>query len=278
MPDGTAIVLHYSRLTIVAGEGTYARAVVLIVVLLSGGAGIDQAGQPEWTEDFYVELKGWAEEYNSQVETDSVGFPGSGLVRDERVNLYVKASDGSEAVYSFRTDERLRIRDLERGKRDDVTLRVATTKATLERVANEEDSAAALRRAILIRDIRIQRVLRLPSGSVIAIGSPEVIIGSLALVATAFALTKAWSGAVWILRALPARLTAAVRWAIGVTEGVLGDLFAALSVLDLFGVVNVGERCRTLWRWLTVRANDAWNWLRQQLARNGDAESRDRES
>lgn len=58
--------------------------------------------------------------YNSHAVDADVEFPGSWLLRDERINLYVEAADGSEAIYSFRTDDEFRIIDAREGKRDDV--------------------------------------------------------------------------------------------------------------------------------------------------------------
>jgi hypothetical protein len=250
--------------------------VLLVAVLLGAGGGSGQAEQPEWGDDLLAELDGWADEYNVAAGTGKVEFPGHWLVRDQRVNLYVEAADGSEAVYSFTTDERLRVAELEQGERDDATLHVRTTKATLERVASEADRAAAVRRALVSREIRVERVLRLPAGLTLVVGVPEVVVGVVGVVTAALALAKVGvGGAASIQQAATSRALATVRRAIGplrstveANRRALLQLYTALSALDLFGVVDVTKAGRTLRRRLIallVRvARRVRSWVRRE--------------
>lgn len=256
----------------------------LAVLLLGAGVASGQAGQPECAEDFFADLEGWAEEHNARAGTDGTGELPDWLLRDQRVNLYVEADDCAGTVYSFSTDGRVRVVELDRGPREDATVRAWTTAATLDRIEDEDDPVAALHRAILTREIRVQRVVRLPLGVVFAVGVPEVAIGVIGLVTVAAVLAKGGASvAVSVLQTGTSRLTVTVRgrvdrgWrGMGREVRLLLDALSALSVLDMFGLVDVERRVRALWGWLIARLRRVRERLRQALSRDEDAPDRRR--
>jgi hypothetical protein len=165
--------------------------VVLALFLLGGGVVGGQAAEPAWSDDLFAELEGWSDTYNARA--DDVGFRGKSILSGERVNLHVRAADGSEAVYSFGTDADARVVDLRRGERGDATLRLATERAVIDRIVAAEDPVRALESALLSGRIGVKKVFDV-LGMTLAVGPVEAAIGTVAVVAGAVAVTKVGAG------------------------------------------------------------------------------------
>lgn len=237
------------------------RVATLVLVLLLLGAGVagGQSTQPAWADGFFVELRGWTDDYNAYVERSDPSFPGHTLLRGERVDLYVRDDDGAVAVFSFRTDERLRIDDLRQGARADATARVTASRAVLERLATAEDPAPALRNAILAGEIDIRRVVTV-LGQSIAVGVLEAAAAVLGAVAGVIIVAKVGVGGlvtggkttVTTLSGTGRRILETTH--VPVTHGkeFLYDVLTAVSALDLFGVIDVRKAMRRLYRRLTA--------------------------
>lgn len=130
--------------TIISGDST---------VLIGGGsASVD----PPWVASLYERLASYIGEYNQNIDGTELGTVG-GQLSDETIDFYVAADDG-EAVFSFRTDEDTRIKEFNRGPREDATVRMETDEKTVERVTDSETPAREFRRAVIGDDIVIRGI------------------------------------------------------------------------------------------------------------------------
>ncbi len=109
--------------------------------------------EPSWTASLYDRLTTYAERHNEDVAGADLGTAASQL-RGEVVDLYVTADEG-EAEFSFRTTEAAEIRELERGTREDATLRMETDEATVDDLAGADDPVGAFQGAIVDGDVTI---------------------------------------------------------------------------------------------------------------------------
>jgi hypothetical protein len=212
----------------------FALPLVLVAVLLGAGVTGGQAAQPAWADDYYTDLNGWTDDYNAHAGTSGVDFPGHTLLRDERVNLFVAAEDGSVATFSFDTDDRLRIVDLQQGTRDDVTVNVRAKKGVLARIASKDDPVAALGNAILAGEVRIERVVSV-MGMAVALGATGTVLGVLGVVGAAFALAKVGGDGI----------VAGVKGLLSTPMKLLNGILGLLTALDLL-VLDVRKRTRAL--------------------------------
>lgn len=158
-------------------------AVLVLALAAVGGvvqpvesAQLAESAQPEWSDDLFDRLENAASEYNARGGSDA-GFVERSLLRNARINLYVSDDAGAQEVYSLRLDDELHVTQLQRGPLDDPTLRVETTKATVDQIATTEDSEAAVVRAVRNRQIRVERVLHLFAGVRLRIGIGDVLVG-----------------------------------------------------------------------------------------------------
>lgn len=93
--------------------------------------------------------------YNDQITRQDLGVA-AGQLKGETVNLVVTdRASGETAVVSFRMTRQLNIRDLSKGPRDDATLKMTASRATVERISNSQSPGAAFRTAVKNDDIKI---------------------------------------------------------------------------------------------------------------------------
>jgi uncharacterized Zn-binding protein involved in type VI secretion len=142
--QGDVIVEHGPPNTIASGEPT---------VIIGGGSA---PAAPPWAAALYERLSSYVDAHNEDVADADLGAA-AGQLRNETVNLYVSA-DGGEAAFSFRTDGKNRIEGFQRGHREEATVRMETTRATVERLTNADAPAQAFREAILDDDISIRGI------------------------------------------------------------------------------------------------------------------------
>lgn len=231
--------------------------VLLVLLLLGATPATAQTGQPEWADEVFANFEEWVADYNEEVETEGVALPGDFLLRGERVNFHVEAG-GAEAVYSFATDDDLRIVDLRAEPREDATMRVSTTRAFLVRLADDPDPTAALRDGVVNGEVSVQRVFTL-FGATVAVGVPEAAVGLVGLVAGAAVAAKVGGGGLVSapktlgvrLAAVGRRLLQAFLRALVALWGSLAEIATAITVLEALGV-SVKKRVRGLWRVLTA--------------------------
>jgi hypothetical protein len=158
--------------------GRNATRLAVVAVLSIGamtGAGMVAADQPDWADGLFDRLEQARVEYNANAETGEAGFLEQWLLRNARVNLYVDDRNGSETVFSFRTDERLRITELRQRERSAPTLQVRASKTAVERVTNADDKSGAISREVWTGNIRVQRVVSIVPGVTIVVGLEEVL-------------------------------------------------------------------------------------------------------
>lgn len=256
--------------------------VAFVTLLLGSSVATAQPGQPEWADDFFAELDDWVTEYNEHVNTEGVEFPGDLLLKNERVNMYVAAADGTEAVYSFRTDGEMRILDLQQRAREDETVQVKTTRVVLERVVAEADPATAVTDAVLAGEIRVKRLVTV-FGWTTAIGVTETAIGVAAIVASAVVTKVGMSSLLSSLKLLGSEVSSTGQLFVrpllrilGVLKAHLSDLVAALTALEILGV-DVKTRIHRLWRRLTAPFVWLMNQFRKPSSEERDLSRRDKE-
>lgn len=131
-------------------------ATLLVVSVASVGVGsaLAQSDQPAWGDEMFEDFGGFVSAYNENVDASDLGIA-AGQLKDERVNLIVTDSDGTEATASFRMNGQLQIQDLEQGTRDDATLKMTTDRATIERILESNNPATTFQNALTGGDIRI---------------------------------------------------------------------------------------------------------------------------
>lgn len=163
--------------------------VLLITVAVSGGTAQPEiAEQPEWSDSVFERLDDAVAEYNAR-DYDA-NFIERRLSRNARINLYVSDESDATAVYSLRLDHELKVTEVERGPLEDPTIRVETTKATVEDVSNADNSMKAVRGAIWDRQIRIERVIELFAGVRLMIGVADVFIGAATVTVVSMTIAK----------------------------------------------------------------------------------------
>ncbi len=129
-------------------------------MVLAGGLAAPaaaQGDQPEWGDQMYTELEGMVGVYNENVNAEDLGVAAS-QVRNERVNLVVTDSDGSQATASFRLDSELKIQELQQGTRDDATMKMSTDRQTVDRIVESNNPSRAFQNAIQNGDITIDGI------------------------------------------------------------------------------------------------------------------------
>lgn len=227
--------------------------VVLLTVGLLAGVGSAQTDRPEWSDDLYVSLQDAVEGYNSRVESDETGFLEQWLLRNARVNLYVTGPDGSEAVFSFRTDDRLRMSQLRHGKYTEPTLRVQTSRAAINRITAAEDKRAAISSEFWTGAIRVKRIYPIVPGLLIAVGVREAVG-----VATVGGLLLAGASKFGI-----SGLLSYIRGTIRVVLAKLSGLIRALwqNVASIVSLITLLEKFELL-SWLREKIRNSLDWLR----------------
>ncbi|MFB6295619.1 MAG: hypothetical protein ABEH66_02105 [Halobacteriales archaeon] len=237
------------------GRNTIQLACIVLAVGLLAGSGAAQTDQPEWSDDILHRMESAAADYNSNIGTNEVGFLERYLLRNARVNLYVSDKSGSEAVFSFRTDEQLRVTDLRRAKHQNPTLQVRTSKEVVEEVSNADNKLKAVKRKIWTREIRVKRVYGI-FGLVIAVGVTEIVgtaaIGAVALAAGKFGPSSALSSA----RSAVGRAVHRLVSAGGSVWQNLGKIAAAVTLLDQLDLLDQ----------LQQTVSDTWDGIRTKVA------------
>ncbi len=225
----------------ITASGVLAVIVVFgaFVVALSGGvaAQSDEPSSPEWADETFERLEEAVAEYNARG-----GDPGvleGWLLRNARVNLHVSDDEGGRAVYSLRFDDEARVTAIERGRLEDPTLRVATTKRTVDGIDTSDDVEAAVRRSVQSGRIRVERVFELLPGLRIGVGVEEVLIGAGGVVAGSIAVAKVGLDTMLsFLRGLIRRLIGLLRGLWRSLRGIgLGGVATLLSILDMLGLL-----------------------------------------
>lgn len=128
-------------------------ATLVFLAAIAGPVGA-QSDQPEWADDMYAQLEGMVGTYNENIDASDLGVAGDQL-KNEKVNLVVTDTDGTEATASFRMDGDLQIQELKQGTRDDATMKMTTDRATLTGIVESNDPSAAFQNAITGGDITI---------------------------------------------------------------------------------------------------------------------------
>lgn len=131
-----------------------ATLLVVSVASFGIGAGLAQSDQPAWADEMFGNFEGFVSAYNENVDASDLGMAADQL-KNERVNLIVTDSDGTQATASFRMNGQLQIQELEQGTRDDATLKMTTDRATIERILESNNPATAFQNALADGDIRI---------------------------------------------------------------------------------------------------------------------------
>lgn len=237
--------------------------VVLLTVGLIAGSGVAQTDRPEWSTDLFESLQDAVEGYNSRIEADDTGFLEQWLLRNARVNLYVTGPDESEAVFSFRTDDRLRVTQLRQGKHAEPTLRVRTSRAAINRIADAEDKHAAISSEFWAGRIRVKRIYPILPGLLIAVGVREVVgfaaVGGLLLAGVSkFGVSGLYSYIWGVIRAVLAKLSGLAR---GLWQNV-GSIVSLITLLEKFNLLSwIREKIRSSLDWLRTKATDVMSLL-----------------
>ncbi|MFB6183561.1 MAG: hypothetical protein ABEI96_03315 [Haloarculaceae archaeon] len=144
-------------------QRTTGRIVVLLVafsmIVSVGTVGVAaQSDQPDWADSLYQNAQSMVSTYNEQVTADDLG-QAAGQLKGEKIDLVVTdRQSGETATFSFRMTEDLKIVELSKGPRDDATLKMTTTRATVERINGANHPGVAFRNAVKSRDIEIHGV------------------------------------------------------------------------------------------------------------------------
>ena len=211
-----------------------------LVVVPSGGAAAqsDESSSPAWADETFERLEEAAEAYNARD-----GDPGvleGWLLRGARINLHVRDEEGARAVYSIRLDEAARVTDVERGRLEDPTIRVATTRRTVEDVQTAGDVEAAVGRSIRTGRIRVERVFELLPGVRVSVGVEEVLVGVGGVVAGSVAVAKlGLDTTLSFLRGLIRRLLGLLRGLWASVRGMgLAGIATLLTILEKLGLLE----------------------------------------
>lgn len=133
--------------TVVAGAAT---------VVIGAGA---TATEPSWAAALYDQLTTYVSAYNEAIRETDLGPAGRALA-SERVNVIVTTADG-EAAFSFETDGTGRIEGVDRGPRDDASVRMETDPETVDRIAEASTPVTEFHRAVKDGDIAIRGIGRI---------------------------------------------------------------------------------------------------------------------
>lgn len=128
-------------------------------VLLAGvpAGSVAQSDDPAWADDLYQQLESMVDVYNDNV--DSLDLPiGEGLLQSARVTVEISDSEGNVVYYSFETDENKRITSISREAHENPTLRIITTRETMQEIATAQDPVAELGNEVMSGDVRLEGV------------------------------------------------------------------------------------------------------------------------
>ncbi|MFC7044082.1 hypothetical protein ACFQH6_00435 [Halobacteriaceae archaeon GCM10025711] len=227
--------------------------VVLLALVVLTGSAPSQADDPAWAEGVFDDLQTMVAAYNANVDDPDVGTVERGLqrqIRDERVNLRVTAADGTEATFSFRTDDQGHIVGLSRNEDDDAAVLVTASRATIENVAAADDPADAFVQAVSDGDVVIEgRTMKWTVVEVfqaVATADPAVVAAAVvgtSLLAVAAAKFGTEGGvvvagkSVAVARGVPGKAAELARDAVSlgrsVVEG-MGELTESVNTFDSF--------------------------------------------
>jgi hypothetical protein len=131
------------------------RVAVAALLLLAAVAGpvaaqSDESSAEVSTYDAFVEM---SDLYNERAASLDLGVA-ERLLAGARVNAYVTDGD-EETAFSFTLDDQMRIVDVQPEPDEDATVRIETDRATVQRIIDSENPAAAFRSAVTSGDIRI---------------------------------------------------------------------------------------------------------------------------
>lgn len=246
---------------------------ILSAALLAAGSAVvgGQGADPAWADEVHADLERGAATHNAWVEREDPQFVGDRVVRNERATVTVRG-EGGEAVYSLRTDDEMRVTDVDRGPAHDETMRVFASKPALEQVLRSENPAAAFGDAVVAGDLRVERVVGV-AGHDLALGLTEGAVGLLGVGASAALVGLLGLGtAVSLPGLLFSRGLSALRGAVRrLLNGlrtllkILAHLIAAVEALQLLGF-EARETIRTRAQAGRARLRAAGGSLRRRLA------------
>lgn len=245
----------------VGGRSTTVVFVVLAVLafapVLGGGTTQTNGAPPTWSDEVFEHVESTVEAYNAR--DGDPGLLESWVLGNARVNLHVSDDGGARAVYSLRLDADSRVTDLERGPLEDPTLRVETTRATVDQIATTADPGAEVIRGVRDGRIRVERVFAPAPGLALAIGVEDVAIGVGSVVVVSLAVAKVgFDTTLSFLRRLVRRLIGVVRGAWQSLKGIgLGGIATLLTILDMLGLLDPLRRFIEWVRKAIRRALDA---------------------
>lgn len=203
----------------------------LLVLGCLAGAGIALTDQPAWSGDVLNMLEKIATKHNDRIVDEDRTLLERRLVSNARVNLFVRGPGPSTAAFTFRTDDRSRVRALRRGSDENPTLRVTAKRETIEQIYRSDDHRAAI--ATAVRNGRIQ-VERVYWG--IPIGREEVVVGAggvvLIIVVAKYGLEALFSWVIHGLQTVFGALTTVVNGIWEILEG-LGVIITLLKELGM---------------------------------------------
>jgi hypothetical protein len=255
--------------------------VVVTGTVVSGA----QGGDPPWAGDLHDEMEREAQRHNAWVEREDPEFVGDRVAENERGTITVRGEAGGEAVYSFRTDEEMRVTDIGRGPARDETVRIFASKPALEDVLRSQNPAAAFGDAVAAGDVRVERVVG-AAGHELALGLAEGALGVLGLGASAALIGALGVGTAVSLpgllfsRGLSALQATVQRLLDGLKTvlKLLAHLVAAVEALQLLGF-EAREKIRAKATGVRARLRAAGGSLRRRLSaldEMPEAEDRDR--
>jgi hypothetical protein len=134
-------------------------AVVLLVALSTVTPLVGaQSSQPAWGDDLFRNAEDMAERYNSFMEGSEPSRIAK-QVAGEKINLVITdRSSGETVTFSFRSDDRVRLRELRQEPRDDATLTMSTDRATIRKINAADRPHIVYKDAIESGDIKITGV------------------------------------------------------------------------------------------------------------------------
>ena len=133
-------------------------AVVCMLLVSSVGSVAAQSNEPDWAGELETTVTEMIPAYNERAGDVNLGP----LSLSGTTNVYVHDADSDgdgisdgTATFHITMDGDNRITAFERGTSDDATRKLTTDRATLERIANAQNPAAAFRNAVTNDDIVI---------------------------------------------------------------------------------------------------------------------------
>jgi hypothetical protein len=135
--------------------------IAIVVLVLLGSVtplASAQSSQPAWGDDLFRNAEDMADRYNSFMEGKTPSFKAK-QVAGEKINLVITdRSSGETVTFSFRSDDRVRLRELRQEARDDATLTMSTDRATIRKINAADRPHLAYEEAIENGDIKITGV------------------------------------------------------------------------------------------------------------------------